>query len=86
MSEKIAKLKYKKNGIVETIYPVTHINAVEGLENLELNNYVTEEWVTSNTRSSSWTPTWEQVTGKPTSVLKEASWNSSTKTLVLEVI
>lgn len=30
MSEIITKLKYKKNGIVETIYPVTHVDAIVG--------------------------------------------------------
>lgn len=30
MSERITKLKYKKNEIIETIYPVTHVDAIVG--------------------------------------------------------
>lgn len=53
-----------------------------------LRTIANEDWVTENTRSSSWTPTWAQVSGKPTfaTVATSGSYNDlSNKPTIMQV-
>ena len=54
------------------------------IQNNDMSTYnpiATENWVTANSRSNTWTPSWSQVSGKPTNIIRQVSFSNGNMTI-----